>query len=393
LHKKKATRVAMVEVSPLYHTSRVFITAPTVIMHHGHQQTLMLKPNMPPLLQSLTPTPPQQQQQQPHVLFILKQEVTPPPQLPTQPLPPVTTSAADLLPLDLSCKVRHDSSSSNSFFDVGLGPRTNSCSSNSSSIFSDEDKRRKRKDQNKAAAHHYRQRKKSFSGYIETEHDLLTKKNDELKTRKIKLETQVKNMRALLDDTAKKEAKKLELEKAAEEAEPRRRNMSAMAALAPPPPPPPPFAIRPRSMSDVTPLMLPQHPSEDVANAMGMMRDRKNTWPMSALGNAAAVAAVHGRERKKEQNKLASRRFRMRRRTEMSHSEVEGHRLEARNKRLREMCGEMESKIGMLKDIMYNKKQEEDGGKDGGGKDNNASDGTFKTTSSSTLTTTAHNIV
>ncbi len=442
----------MVEVSPVYPTSRVFITAapaaPVISLPRSAGVTLKqyVAPPPPPAatvasLAAVQQQVVQQQQQQPRLVYILKPEAkvespaaaVPPPVLPLEPLPqvvvtspphngpavaaavacsptgtastpspmaldnPHAVSSPPLLPLDLSTKQRHDSAAStscSSFFDIGLGPRSNSCSSTSSSVFSDEERRRKRKDQNKAAAHSYRQRKKSFSDFIESEHEKLSRKNTELKSRKHQLETQIKNMRALLDQVAQKEARQQQEQQQQQQhtattldggaAEPRRRNLSAMAAIAipvpasaaPPAPTaaaalaasqmmPPPMEIRPRSMSDVSPLMLPQHPSEDVANAMGVMRERKNTWPVAnaarspsvvsaaAAAAAAAAASVTGRERKKEQNKLASRRFRQRRKLELNQCEHEGQRLEAKNKRLREACAEMESKIRLLKDIMY----------------------------------------
>ena len=71
------------------------------------------------------------------------------------------------------------------------------------------------------------------------------------------------------------------------------------------------------------------------------------------------AAAAVARERKKEQNKLASRRFRQRRRMEMTHCEAEGHRLEVRNRRLKEACEELESKIRLLKDLMNNRQQQQ----------------------------------
>ena len=442
----------MVEVSPIVCPmsanaarahQRVFLVAPQETPRASQAPpAAVMQCLAPPIQPQQVLQQPQQQQQQQHqttVVYILKPEIKvdpalqqpsppPPPPLPTlpnQPLPPSPASVAApassgataaggpsstipnsvagkgaealLLPLDLSTKVRHDSAasnSSNSFFDIGLGPRTSSCSSTSSrsSVMSDGERRMKRKEQNKAAAHNYRQRKKSFSDLIESEHENLFKKNEELKTRKARLESQIKNMRALLDQAAKKEAKQAELQKerqaAAAAAGERKRNLSAMAAIAVPPaplslallpPPPPPLApptlappppaaagslsisIRPRSMSDVSPLMLPQHPvgPEDI------FRERKNTWPLGPAATAgsspaaAAAAVAVARERKKEQNKLASRRFRQRRRMEMTHCEVEGHRLEVRNRKLREACEELESKIRLLKDLMNNRQQQQ----------------------------------
>lgn len=57
-------------------------------------------------------------------------------------------------------------------------------------------------------------------------------------------------------------------------------------------------------------------------------------------------------DRKKEQNKLASRRFRQRRKMEQTNCEREAQLLENSNKLLKEKCEEMESKIRLLKDLM-----------------------------------------
>lgn len=74
----------------------------------------------------------------------------------------------------------------------------------------------------------------------------------------------------------------------------------------------------------------------------GGMRERKYTWPTT----------LNGKERKKEQNKLASRRFRQRRKLEMNHCDHEANRLETHNRKLREKCDELDSKIKLLKDLI-----------------------------------------
>ena len=56
--------------------------------------------------------------------------------------------------------------------------------------------------------------------------------------------------------------------------------------------------------------------------------------------------------RKKEQNRLASQRFRQRRKVEQCKWELEARALENKNRRLRTKCDEMESKIKLLKDLM-----------------------------------------
>ena len=57
---------------------------------------------------------------------------------------------------------------------------------------------KRRRKQNKAAAQNYRERKTSSSDLIESEHENLCKRNEELKGREARLESQIKNVKALL---------------------------------------------------------------------------------------------------------------------------------------------------------------------------------------------------
>jgi len=81
---------------------------------------------------------------------------------------------------------------------------------------------------------------------------------------------------------------------------------------------------------------------ENSSNLAPVPRPRKYTWPMT----------LTGKERKKAQNKLASRRFRQRRKQEQSCVELQAHQLEQENRKLREKAGKLEEKIQQLKRVM-----------------------------------------
>ena len=295
----------MVEVSPIMPSSTRILINPVISIpnrNQHHQATPIFHALAPPLRQmassavlqqpnvatapiNLTASPPS------NVLLLIKPQQQPAPiAAPTispitpQQNPPALVEPATVLleppcnPLDLSCKNK-DLSGVNpeqrldvrkpnpDLLDVKKQDpfsirRANSCSG---SIL-DNDRRLKRKEQNKVAAQSYRQRKKSFSGLIETEHEKLTKRNLQLKLHKQKLEDQIARVRALLNEV-------IENSKKAEEAN------EAMSDTASEPPP-------------------VQSPSWSMdGNEDFQMRARKYTWPM----------ALNGKERKKEQNKLASR--------------------------------------------------------------------------------------
>ena len=281
-----------------------------------------------PLLLTLVP---QQQLQQPKVIL--------------------TTAAAahpsDQHPLDLSNK-------NNSDLDAFIHGRTNSCSSTTSSTSSEsyfDERRLKRKEQNKTAAHNYRQRKKSVSEQIEGEVTQLARRNAVLKVQQRRLEDQIARMRGLLNQ-AIEESKKKEAEAEMERQETRSEPpasphpvpvvimLPAAAPTAPAPPPAPPMIA----------VQLPKEPLPLAINPLDQpqpIRGRKYTWPLT----------ITGKERKKEQNKLASRRFRQRRKLEQSNTEFEAQKLEERNRRLRDGCEQLEAKIKMIKNLMEEEKK------------------------------------
>jgi hypothetical protein len=265
-------------------------------------------------------------------------------------------------PLDLSCKRKPDEEDSSNSTQtpmeeattvVSAAPppslpsepfpihRAGSCSSSTSSSttssrgscgqLNEDEKRLKRKEQNKAAAHSYRQRKKSFSDQIETEHERLTQRNVQLVATKKRLEEQIGRMRQLLNQ-AIVETRKTEAEEAAAAAAEasRKRSMSGGAFellarqqqlvqqraqkgeqpaqmlvtsdnAASPPVNVEVAGAQLQFQGSLQPLPLEQLAEE--TSLSPMPRPRKYTWPMT----------LTGRERKKAQNKLASRRFRQRR--------------------------------------------------------------------------------
>ena len=80
------------------------------------------------------------------------------------------------------------------------------------------------------------------------------------------------------------------------------------------------------------------------------IRPRQNTWPMDK--RALRIQGLMGKDRKKEQNRLASRRFRVRRKMEMSVNEVQLSVLEKRNGKLRRVCEDYTKKIDVIKDVL-----------------------------------------
>lgn len=266
--------------------------------------------NIQPLFRNLLPEPPVSQQ-------CVSSQNPPEQQQPQAYLGVMGNQAHDLTvsndnaaPLDLSCKREN----------LDIHPRSGSCSSNASSYSStsssmDEERRMKRKEQNKAAAQNYRQRKKSFSELIEGEHDLLARRNTLLKAHKNKLEIQIRRIRDLLDDVVRESKQEPNL--------PEVHDTGSMSDTMSEP-------VRPLSQRvdlDLCPIK----------------RARKYSLP-SNMGDI--------RERKKEQNRLASQRFRQRRKVEMSHHENVAGSLESRNQNLKKKCDEMELKIKLLKDFL-----------------------------------------
>ena len=81
-----------------------------------------------------------------------------------------------------------------------------------------------------------------------------------------------------------------------------------------------------------------------------IMRPRQNTWPMDR--NTIRLKGLEGKDRKKEQNRLASRRFRVRRKVEMSVNEVQLLALEKRNVKLNKVCDDYTKKIAVIKEVL-----------------------------------------
>lgn len=161
----------------------------------------------------------------------------------------------------------------------------------------------KRKEQNKVAALFYRKRQKSLSFVIENEYEELKAKNGDLIAYKDKLEKQIELIRELLKKVAKKRQDEED------------------------------------NYSDT--MSEPAMASSNNDHHVLVKRARKYSWP----------SYLTGKERKKEQNKLASRRFRERRKMHKVDAEKEAETLEATNKMLRLKCQELERKVQLLKDL------------------------------------------
>ena len=277
----------------------------------------------------------------------------------------------------------------------------------SGSCFSDQDliRRQKRREQNKAAAQSYRQRKKSVTELIETEHDMALKRNKQLMAYKANLETEIVRMRSLLQDIAMtsklkedsnivtiKQPKILPLScgntdqeriqiEALDYSQPKNENFcsnvcsekksSDLAEIdtdvsgnsspssstgfqscssAPTSPNYEPTVFGKFRGNTTKPFGFPQSPLKE--EEIPVMRPRQNTWPMdkTTMCNKGLV----GKDRKKEQNRLASRRFRVRRKMEMSVNEVQIVVLEKRNLKLRRICEDYTKKIVVIKDMLQN---------------------------------------
>ena len=262
-------------------------------------------------------------------------------------------------------------------------------------------RRQKRREQNKAAAQSYRLRKKSVTELIETEHEIALKRNKQLMAYRTTLESEISRMRSLLKDIAmtskqKEEEKLIPLTKplvkpmiksnsdqasmqceALDYSRPsvpiacsnmnsaRRYNRLATFDTS--------YSTSPSSNSDsrssssdpsspnthdiafigswtnsIEIRSIPQLSIKD--DEVPAMRPRQNTWPMD--GPSSHVNQLTGKNRKKEQNRLASRRFRVRRKMEMSENEVQLNILEKRNHKLRRVCDDYSKKIEVIKEVL-----------------------------------------
>ena len=266
--------------------------------------------------------------------------------------------------------------------------------------FSDEVARRqKRRDQNKAAAQSYRQRKKSITDLIETEHDIALKRNKQLMAYRATLEAEIVRMRSLLQDIAntKKEKEETKIVPISRHgitilnsAKVTPENTQFLALdfskhttgkphpiIAPGTPCQQKADVHeiyegslPSSTDSQASHSVPTSPNSQSSGAEmswsdlstqfalknnrefepPIMRPRQNTWPMDR--NTIRLKGLEGKDRKKEQNRLASRRFRVRRKVEMSVNEVQLMALEKRNVKLNKVCDDYTKKIAVIKEVL-----------------------------------------
>jgi len=260
-------------------------------------------------------------------------------------------------------------------------------------------RRQKRREQNKAAAQSYRLRKKSVTELIETEHEVALKRNKQLMTYKTTLEAEISRMRSLLQEIAmtsklKNEEKLLPLgnpvtvsvaksnrdpngiqSKALDFSRPSvtmacsnlcstKRNQrlvsldissassSSFDTQSSSSPPESPdtqqLAFTGPWTNPMDRKSIPQISIKE--EELPAMRPRQNTWPMDAT--TSHIHNLTGKNRKKEQNRLASRRFRVRRKMEMSDNEIQLNILEKRNHKLRRICDDYSKKIEVIKEVL-----------------------------------------
>lgn len=230
-------------------------------------------------------------------------------------------------PLDLSIKSEEGSSSHDL---LRRSSSSSSASSGDSGFLSSDNseiggqvghflKRVKRREQNKVAAHAYRQRKKSFSELAEIEYEVLLTQNVFLQGQKTKLEEQIARMRQILERAIQISKEQEERERIAQEEAAAHHQDDSVILIKP---------ILNSFDDDANGGGVQNHP-------LGFMR--QNSWP------------VDDKNRKKEQNRIASQRFRERRRMEMSKCKEEANFYVNSNTRLMKRCEELERKIGILR--------------------------------------------
>ena len=263
-------------------------------------------------------------------------------------------------------------------------------------------RRQKRREQNKAAAQSYRLRKKSVTELIETEHEIAFKRNKQLMAYKTSLEAEISRMRSLLQDIAmtsklKEEEKLMALNKTSVEpmirSDKEQYDMQSEALDYSQPSASAPCSTRSKrdqrlasidivfdgsssstfdSQSTCSACSAPVSPDIQQVAFIGpwtrpinmssipqisikeeekpAMRPRQNTWPMDTT--TSHIHHLTGKSRKKEQNRLASRRFRVRRKMEMSDNEVQLAVLEKRNHKLRRICDDYTKKVEVIKEVL-----------------------------------------
>lgn len=176
------------------------------------------------------------------------------------------------------------------------------------------EKAMRRKEQNKRAAMVYRIRQKSFCELADQEYDKLMTKNKKLKEQLNNLTETVAYTRNMIDLSVAATKQQLKNEMDLQQQSDTQSECSA-APL----------------MSDFTPVKRP----------------RNNSWPQTR---------VLSNEKKKEQNKLASKRFRERKKQQIEQVRDEEKLLEIRNKNLKDKQREMETNIFALKHLLTKKK-------------------------------------
>jgi len=172
----------------------------------------------------------------------------------------------------------------------------------------------RRKEQNKRAAMIYRIRQKSFCELADQEYEQLMTKNRKLKEQLTNLTQQVAYTRNMIDLSVAATKQQLKMEMDLQH----QGDSFSECASAP-------------QMSDFTPVKRP----------------RNNSWPQTR---------VVSNEKKKEQNKLASKRFRERKKQQMEQVKEEEGLLELRNKELKDKQREMETTILSLKHLLAKRK-------------------------------------
>ena len=97
-----------------------------------------------------------------------------------------------------------------------------------------------------------------------------------------------------------------------------------------------------------------EHETELAAVPAAAKRSRNHSWPQMTTSSAAACAS--SAQRKKEQNKLASKRFRERKKMELAQAQMDITELEVRNSLLATKANSMQAEADNLKKILLDLK-------------------------------------
>lgn len=175
------------------------------------------------------------------------------------------------------------------------------------------DKAQKRKEQNKRAAMIYRSRQKSVSEMADQEYEQLEEKNKKLKEQLDSITQEIAYTRNMIELSVAATKQQMMIKQEQMET----RSECVAAPL----------------LSDFTPTKRP----------------RNNSWPQTNNSNMAGLA---GHERKKEQNKLASKRFRERKKQQMEQAKEHEKLLKFQNKKLKGKVTEIENNIQAMKILL-----------------------------------------